>query len=297
VGFTYGSNSTLVGSYPNEWEFFARALPLAEAGGAPVDVSVQGGYNVASESADAELLVARSLGRVKLLAAGRAFSSAYDGTDARFAVTGGAVLRLTPTLSLAGDYGTLLDRRESELAAWSAGVQVGVPYTPHSLSIHASNVGTASLEGTAHGGRTRWGFEYTIPITLRRYVGSRGGGGGSGTGAPVRGDAMPVAAVAGADTVFVDIHNLAYQTEALEVTEATTVVWRNTDPVQHSVIAADESFDSGLIEPGNTFSVTFTEAGEHAYHCMPHPFMKGRVVVRSAMRDALAGKGRQEDDQ
>ncbi len=176
VGFVYGSNSALVPSYPNEWEFYARALPLSEAGGAPADVSVQGGYNVASESADGELLVARSLGRVKLLAAGRAFSSAYDSTAARFAVTGGAVLRLTPTVSLAGDYGTLLDRAEGESAAWSAGVQVGVPYTPHSLSIHATNVGTASLEGASRGSRTRWGFEYTIPITLRRYVRSGGGG-------------------------------------------------------------------------------------------------------------------------
>lgn len=286
VGFTYGSNSALVPSYPNEWELFARALPLAQAGGAPVDVSVQGGYNVASESADGELLVARSLGRVKLLAAGRAFSSAYEGEDARFAVTGGAVLHLTPRLALAGDYGALLDRTENERAAWSAGVQVGVPYTPHSLSIHATNVGTASLEGASRGSRTRWGFEYTIPITLRRYVRPGGGGGGS---APQAQSMAP----AGADTVYVDIHNLAYQAEVLEVRTGVTVVWRNQDPVQHSVIADDESFDSGLIDPENTFAVTFTRAGEFGYHCMPHPFMKAKVVVRDAMerapRPAAAG--------
>ena len=289
VGFVYGSNSALVPSYPNEWELYARALPLSEARGAPADVSVQGGYNVASESADGELLVARSLGPVKVLAAGRAFSSAYEGDDTRFAVTGGAVLRLTPTVSLAGDYGALLDRSDGEPAAWSAGLQLGVPYTPHSLSIHATNVGTASLEGVSRGSRTRWGFEYTIPITLRRYVRPVGGA------APPRRMDMEMESARGADTVFVDVHNLAYQTEALEVTTGTTVVWRNMDPVQHSVIADDETFDSGLIDPGKSFSVTFTGPGEHGYHCMPHPFMKGRVVVRDAMEGAGAPSRREED--
>ncbi len=103
-------------------------------------------------------------------------------------------------------------------------------------------------------------------------------------------------AMAGADTVFVDIHNLAYQTEALEVATGATVVWRNMDPVQHSVIADDESFDSGLIDPGKTFTVTFTEPGEHGYHCMPHPFMKARVVVRAAMDDAAKAAPQREED-
>jgi len=295
VGFTYGSNSALVPSYPNEWELFARALPLSEAGGAPLDVSLQGGYNVASESADGELLVARSLGRVKVLAAGRAFSSAYEGEDARFAVSGGAVLRVTPTLSLAADYGELLDRSASERAAWSAGVQVGVPYTPHSLSIHATNVGTASLEGASRGSRTRWGFEYTIPITLRRYV-RAGGGGGAAAPAARTVQPMPPGPRPSPDTVFVDIHNLAYQTEMLEVVAGTTVVWRNADPVQHSVVADDERFDSGLIDPGKHFAVTFAEVGTFGYHCVPHPFMKASVVVREAMDTQLqAAPARRED--
>ncbi|MGD8600781.1 MAG: hypothetical protein PVF19_05475 [Gemmatimonadota bacterium] len=168
VGFVYGTNSTLVAAYPNEWEPYARARLLTEAGGAPADVSVQVGYNFASESIDGELLVARSLGRLRLLVVGRAFSDAYEGSRARFAATGGALLRLTTSISVAGDYGFLLDRKSDEPTAWSAGVQLGVPRTPHSLSVHVSNVGTASLEGSSRGTRTRFGIEYTIPITLRR---------------------------------------------------------------------------------------------------------------------------------
>jgi hypothetical protein len=170
VGLTYGSNSSLVPAYPNEWEFFARARVVEEQEGAPVDVSMQGGYNVASESFDGEVLVARSLDRLRLIGAARAFSRAYDGDEVRYAVHGGAVLNLTRSVSIGGDYGLLLDRTDDEPAAWGVGLQLAVPYTPHSLSIQSSNVGTVSLEGASRGSRTRWGFEYTIPINIRRYL-------------------------------------------------------------------------------------------------------------------------------
>ena len=279
VGFAYGSNSSLVPAYPNEWEFHARALPLSQAGGAPLDLALQGGYNVASESIDGELLLARSFGRLKLLGAGRAFSEGYDGTEARYAVTAGASLRLTQRVSLAGDYGVLLDRAEGERPAWGAGVQIGVPFTPHSFSIHASNVGTASLEGASRGGRIRWGFEYTVPITLRRYVSS---GGGSGRTAGARAAPMPKGMARG-DTVFVDIKDAKYGVEEIVIEPGTTVVWRNRDPIQHSVTANGEGFDSGLIDKEGSFAMTFTTVGEYPFYCAPHPFMKGRVVVGEAM--------------
>lgn len=303
VGFVYGSNSTLIPAYPNEWELYARGSALSESRGAPLDVSVQGGYNVASESVDGQVLLARQVGRLRLLAAGRAFSQAYAGDSTRYAVTGGAAVRLTSNVSLAGDYGVLLDRIEAERPAWSAGVQLGVPYTPHSFSIHASNVGTASLEGVSRGGRTRWGFEYTIPITVRRYV-PKGGSDdhgmadmpssdmGGGDMATPMGDGMmaPHAnTMPGKDTVYVDIHNLKYGMETLEITEGTTVVWTNKDPLQHSVIADGEAFDSGLIDPTKSFSNTFMKAGEYPYHCMPHPFMKGMVVVKAGMDAEMDG--------
>jgi plastocyanin len=31
--------------------------------------------------------------------------------------------------------------------------------------------------------------------------------------------------------------------------------------------------------PGDTYSFTFEEAGDYEYHCIPHPYMRGRVVV------------------
>lgn len=177
VGVTYGSASTLVPAYPNEWEPFVRVRVLEQADGVPLDVVVQGGWNAASESFDGQLALARSFGRLRLLAEGRAFSAAFDAEEARFAVAGGATLRLTRSISVGGDYGVLLERDDAERVAWGAGLQLGVPRTPHSFSIQASNVGTGSLEGASRGTRTRWGFEYTVPIELSRFL-PRGGRGG-----------------------------------------------------------------------------------------------------------------------
>lgn len=289
VGFTWGSNSSLVPAYPNEWELFGRALPLAEERGDPLDLSVQAGYNTAAESVDGELLLARSVGPLRVLAAGRVFSDAYEGEEARWAVAGGASLRLTPSISLAGDYGVLLDREDDEPPVWSAGVQMGVPYTPHSFSVHASNVGTASLEGASRGTRTRWGFEYTVPVNLGRYL-PRGRddqmGGEMEPAMEMEEEAMAEPAMtAGADTVVIEIQDIAYGTDEVVVAPGTTVRWVNRDPIQHSVTGDDGSFDSGLLDPGAAYTRTFPREGAYVYHCTPHPFMQGRVVVRP-MNDA-----------
>jgi plastocyanin len=64
------------------------------------------------------------------------------------------------------------------------------------------------------------------------------------------------------------------------VPAGTTVEWTNGDAVVHTVSADDASFNSGAIAPGATWRATFTRPGTYAYHCGPHPFMKGVVIVR-----------------
>lgn len=283
LGFAYASNSSLVPAYPNEWEFFGRWVPVARSAGHPLDVAVQAGYNLAAESVDGEVLVARELGRVRLLGAARAFSDAYATSEERLALAAGASLRLTPWLAVSGDYGTLLDRDDGERWTWGAGAQLGVPYTPHSLSVHATNVNTGTLQGTSRGTKTRWGFEYTVPITLRRYIpGLRGGSRETddGDGAAGAGTRTPAPLPApGADTVLVEVRQLAYGEDELRIRRGTTVTWVNRDPLVHTVTADDGSFDSDSIEPESRWSRTFPEAGAFPYHCTPHPFMTARIVV------------------
>src|SRR5581483_11186370 len=65
----------------------------------------------------------------------------------------------------------------------------------------------------------------------------------------------------------------------LDARAGDTIVWHNTGAMKHSVTAADGSLDSGLIEPGHTFSKTFSAPLFFDYHCTPHPWMHAVVRV------------------
>lgn len=65
------------------------------------------------------------------------------------------------------------------------------------------------------------------------------------------------------------------------------ISWSNDDTKVHTITSGvlrdggpDGAFDSGLLDPGSTFTHRFTEAGEYAYFCMLHPWMAGAVVVQ-----------------
>lgn len=271
LGVRYATSSQVAPDYPNEWEFFGRVLPVSQQNGGPVDLALHAGYNNAATSVDGEVTVSRSFGRLRLLGAARGMSNAYHTDESRFAVAGGALIQLTSSIALAGDVATLLDAEDEEDVAWSAGVHFQLPYTPHTISLHASNVNSTTIQGATVGsGDTRYGFEFTIPFTLSRYFGRRSAS-GQGAGPAVQ---------ASGDTVRVIMQNLAYQTPNLEIRPGTTVIWENRDAVPHTVTSNDGAFDSGLIEAGRSWSRTFTQTGTFAYHCTPHPFMTATVTVR-----------------
>ena len=60
-----------------------------------------------------------------------------------------------------------------------------------------------------------------------------------------------------------------------------TVAWTNNDNTPHTVTANNGAFDSGLINPGQTWTYTFTTPGTYAYHCSIHPWMTGTVTVEA----------------
>ena len=71
----------------------------------------------------------------------------------------------------------------------------------------------------------------------------------------------------------------AFDPVIIRVTAGTTVTWMNDDDVAHTVTADEGEFDSGFVNPGQSWSHTFTEPGTYRYYCLPHPWMKGTVVV------------------
>jgi plastocyanin len=72
---------------------------------------------------------------------------------------------------------------------------------------------------------------------------------------------------------------LGFAGKVIRIMAGARVRWVNEDQLQHTVTADDGGFDSGLLDPGRTFERVFDRPGEFAYHCTPHPFMTGRVIV------------------
>ena len=63
------------------------------------------------------------------------------------------------------------------------------------------------------------------------------------------------------------------------VEPGSTITWTNKGDEPHTVTADDGSFDSGVLNPGDSYTVAFDGQGTVTYHCAIHPEMRGSVTV------------------
>ncbi|MEJ2343317.1 MAG: plastocyanin/azurin family copper-binding protein [Gemmatimonadales bacterium] len=235
VGVRYSSNS-LVQSNFNEWQPYVKWAPIRGVGDGSFSLSYLGAYNGASKSFDSELSSQTRFGPVQILGAVRGFTNPYEVPDsvssASLALAGGLGFKINRYLQLGGDVGGIVAGLDGIPVAWSGQLGIGIPFTPHTFSIVATNVASGTLEGVSSGvsGAVFWGF---IP-------------------------------------------------------PGTTVGWVIKDPLVHTASWDDGVWESPSRAPGERFSVRFEEAGEYAYHCIPHPFMKARVIVTGGEEGAAS---------
>lgn len=99
------------------------------------------------------------------------------------------------------------------------------------------------------------------------------------TTAPGEGECrFPVDEVIPGSTVVV-IRGFAFGPAEVRVRAGERVTWINCDVDSHTSTADGGEWASPLLAPGAAFTQEFPGAGEFAYHCDPHPFMTGRVIV------------------
>lgn len=94
----------------------------------------------------------------------------------------------------------------------------------------------------------------------------------------------PSASAAASDDAAITIVGFAFSPDELTVAAGTEVVWTNEEDSLHTVTSGlpdepDGRFDSGEIDTGVSFPVTFDEPGTYAFFCARHDFMTGQVVV------------------
>ena len=82
------------------------------------------------------------------------------------------------------------------------------------------------------------------------------------------------------DSVSIETENFAFSPKTIKVKAGGTISFTNKDSVSHTFTADDGSFDSGLVGDNQTKTITApSEPGEYPFHCTPHPYMKGTLVV------------------
>ena len=89
----------------------------------------------------------------------------------------------------------------------------------------------------------------------------------------------PVAVHAQVHTIAVS--GYAFAPGTLTVHAGDTVVWKNGDQASHTITSDTGSeLASDYFGKGMTVSHTFLQKGTYAYHCEPHPWMKGTIIVQ-----------------
>jgi plastocyanin len=81
-----------------------------------------------------------------------------------------------------------------------------------------------------------------------------------------------------------------YVPSEIQISSGSTVKWTNNDIAIHTVTQGSPSeadagselhFDSSLMPVGSTFEHTFNDTGLVDYYCTIHPWMTGKVMIRS----------------
>ena len=267
VGLGNGALST------NETEVFGRWRVRGAEGRPGLAVAVTPAYNLLAKSVDGEVGVDWTQGPLTLHGAARAVSrrlgeSGYGAA----AFAGGFNARLNPYVGLSADVGSFVS--PTVRAAWSAAINVLIPGSPHTFSFQVSNATSASIQGASQGiaspKNVLYGFEFTIPLHLKRF-------------APwFHGSPKPVALGASGAAIAAEVAMAAvkFAGETVTISTGQAVRWTNRDPLEHTVTFDGAEPGSPPIPPNGSYVHRFDKPGTYTYHCTPHPFMKGVVVVK-----------------
>jgi len=91
---------------------------------------------------------------------------------------------------------------------------------------------------------------------------------------------QPSAGESQPQTYNIEIKGYAFGPSTLNINVGDTIIWTNKDSTQHTVTSdSGGELASPYLSNGNNYSHRFTQAGTFSYHCRPHPYMKGRIIV------------------
>jgi plastocyanin len=87
------------------------------------------------------------------------------------------------------------------------------------------------------------------------------------------------------ELMSVNMVDNAYDPDLIEVQVGDSITWTNAGELPHTVTARDESFDSGFLMAGDTWTMQFNQVGEFEYFCTIHPEMVATIRVNAPSAD------------
>jgi plastocyanin len=171
-------------------------------------------------------------------------------------------------------------------------VLLAVPVTIILVSIIGVHLGWGPLHGTTPLRDRLFGNRGNIA-----FVGSSIPGNPTGDPASTTGGGAGYGAAAAADEERI-VRNLDdyFDPQVIRVAPGTTIDFNNDGRNPHTVTADDQSYDSGILQNGQSFSWTYAEPGVYSYFCKLHGAaggigMSGIVLVGDVALPAANGGG------
>jgi len=133
------------------------------------------------------------------------------------------------------------------------------------LAVSVTALAVTAVFAMSRGGwSTGWGMG-------SGHMGRMMGGGTNSSNAPL---------TAGSQAESVSIRDFTFAPGNLQIPVGATVTWTNYDDAPHTATAKDGSWDTGILNKGDTKTITFDKTGSYEYYCKVHPNMIGRLAVQ-----------------
>jgi plastocyanin len=122
----------------------------------------------------------------------------------------------------------------------------------------------------------------------------------SGTYANAQPTAPPVEGVEPVGTVTIvepaETMQWGYDPSSITIETGQALTFTNSGRIGHTATADDGSFDTGLLENGQSATIQFDNPGEFPYFCQPHRWMLGTIIVEGESTGGTAAGAVFDDD-
>lgn len=84
-----------------------------------------------------------------------------------------------------------------------------------------------------------------------------------------------------ASTITINIKDYKYSKATVTVKKGTKIKWVNKDAMKHNAYSSKAGGPKGpLLAKNKSWTWTASKTGTFNYICTPHPFMKGKIIVK-----------------